>query len=189
MTAAAAAAIASQSLVGEPDVPREVVLVMGLVVGGGLVEGLVLGVAQSWALLQTHPAHRRRLYVALTVAIAGVGWSTASLPAALSGASAPGSEPSAALLVLGGAGLGLAMGCVLGAVQAVALRGAAARPWTWVTTNAVAWVPAMAVIFLGATTPGAAWPWWQVLLLGCLTGSVAGASLGVGLGNRVERLG
>jgi hypothetical protein len=127
--------------------------------------------------------------VALTVAIAGVGWSTASLPAALSGASATGTEPPVILVVVGGAGLGLVMGCVLGAVQAVALRGVAARPWAWVTANALAWVPAMAVIFLGATTPEAAWPWWQVLLLGCATGSVAGAGLGLVLGSRVERLG
>jgi hypothetical protein len=189
MTAAAGAATWSHWLVGEPDATREVVLVLGLVVAGGLVEGLSLGLAQSWALLRTHPAHPRRLYVTLTVVVAGVGWAGASLPAALSGASASGPEPPAALVVLGGAGLGLVMGCVLGAAQAVALRGIAARPWSWVSANAIAWVPAMAVIFLGATTPGAAWPWWQVLLLGCVTGGVAGASLGGVLGRRVQRLG
>jgi hypothetical protein len=189
MTAAAGAATWSHWLVGEPDATREVVLVLGLVVAGGLVEGLSLGLAQSWALLATHPAHPRQLYVALTVVVAGVGWAGASLPAALSGASVPGTEPPAALVVLGGAGLGLAMGGLLGAAQAVALRGVAARPWRWVTANAVAWVPAMAVIFLGATTPEAAWPWWQVLILGCVTGGVAGACLGGVLGRRVERLG
>ena len=183
------AAATSQWLVGEPNATREVVPVLVLVVGGGLVEGLALGLAQSWALLQTHPAHRRRLYVALTVAIAGVGWSAVSLPASLSGASATGTQPPVIVVVLGGAGLGLAMGCVLGAVQAVALRGGAARPWTWVSANALAWVPARAVISLGATTTEAAWSWWQVLLVGGLTGTAAGACLGVVLGSRVGRLG
>ena len=56
MTAAAGAATWSQWLVGEPEAAREVVLVLGLVVAGGLVEGLSLGLAQSWALLATHPA-------------------------------------------------------------------------------------------------------------------------------------
>lgn len=188
MAAAAGAAQVSQEWVGEPGAAREVAAALGLTVAGGLVEGLCLGLAQSWALLSTHPAHPRRLYVGLTLAVAGLGWAGASLPAALSGAS-DGTQPPMALVVLGGAALGLAMGCLLGVVQAYALRGVVAHPWRWVGANAVAWVPAMAVIFLGATTPDARWAWWQVVGLGCVTGAVAGAILGAVLGRWPTRLG
>ena len=51
------------------------------------------------------------------------------------------------LMVLGGLGLGLLMGPVLGAAQALALRHAVSHPWRWVGANTAAWPPAMAVIF------------------------------------------
>lgn len=41
------------------------------------------------------------------------------------------------------------------------------------------WVPAMVVIFLGATAPSAVWPLVGVVALGTVTGVVAGATLGV----------
>jgi hypothetical protein len=189
MAAAAGSAKISQGLVGEPPGAREVAVSLTLAVAGGLVEGLCLGTAQSWALLATHPSHPRRLFVALTVTVAGVGWAGASLPAALSGPSGAGSQPSTELVMLGGAGLGLAMGCMLGVAQAIALRRAAARPWRWVGANAVAWVPAMAIIFLGATTPDAAWSWPAVVLLGAVTGCVAGAVLGAVLSRWPDCLG
>lgn len=189
MGAAAGAAEWSQTLVGEQAQRMQVILALGLVVAGGLVEGVSLGTAQSWALRATHPDHPRRWYVVMTVIVAGLGWAGASAPAALAGTSSSGTQPSQALVVLGGAGLGLVMGCVLGLVQASVLRRTVARPARWVAANAIAWVPAMAVIFLGATTPEAGWPWWQVVPLGCLTGCAAGAVLGLVLGRWVPRLG
>lgn len=188
MSAAAGGAKSAQALNGDPAGRSGIVLALTLVVAGGLVEGISLGTAQSWALLATHPRHPRGRYVVATVVFAGLGWAAASAPSALSG-SAGGSEPSRALVVLGGAGLGLVMGCLLGAVQAWVLAHTVEHPRTWVAANAAAWVPAMAVIFLGATAPGAAWAWWQVVILGALTGGVAGAVLGVVLGRHVPRLG
>lgn len=188
MAGAAGAAKVSQWWVGEPGTSREVGIVLALAVAGGLIEGLCLGVAQSWAFMSTHPTHPRRLYIGLTLAVAGVGWAGASLPAALSG-DLGGAAPPPGLIVLGGAGLGLAMGCLIGAVQALALRGVAAHPWRWVGANTVAWTPAMAIIFLGATTPDAGWTWWQVVGLGLVTGCTAGAVLGALLGRWPQRLG
>ena len=47
------------------------------------------------------------------------------------------------------------------------------------TTSALAWAPAMAVVFVGASTPSAVWSTGQVALTGALTGATAGAVLGL----------
>lgn len=188
MSAAAGAAKISQAFIGEPVGGLGVALALAMVIAGGLVEGVSLGTAQSWAMQLTHPHIRRGPYVAVTVAFAGLGWAAASAPAAFSGGSSDGQQPARVLVVLGGAGLGLVMGCLLGAVQAWVLMPSVTRPRRWINANAIAWVPAMAVIFFGATAPQADWSWWSVVLAGALTGGVAGTILGFVLGRWVPRL-
>ncbi len=171
MTAAAGAARAADGL--------GVVAALSVVVAGGLVEGTALGWAQSHVLARLAPALVRVRYLVATVLVAGLGWAAASAPAALGGSGADDSQPPLPLVLLGAAGLGLVMGPVLGAAQAAALRGAVAHPWRWVLANTAAWPVAMVVIFLGATAPEASWPVWSVLVLGTVTGGVAGGLLGV----------
>jgi deazaflavin-dependent oxidoreductase (nitroreductase family) len=168
MTAAATAA-----RLGEH---RAAAAALALVVAGGLVEGLALGAFQSAVLGRVAPALRRGRYVVATTLVAGLGWAAAAAPGVLGGQG--GGTPSLALVLLSAAGLGLATGALLGAAQALTLRGAVRRPARWVTANAVAWPGAMAVVFLGATTPEASWPTWGVIVLGAATGAVAGGVLG-----------
>ena len=170
MTAAAVAAVAGRSL--------GTAAALALVVTGGLVEGLALGWAQGHVLGRLAPALDRRRYLLVTVLVAGVGWAGASAPAAFAGDS-DATQPALGIVVLSAAGLGLVMGAVLGSAQAAVLRGAVRRPWRWVAVNAAAWPPAMAVIFLGATTPSASWPDWAVVALGPVTGMAAGGVLGI----------
>lgn len=140
-----------------------------------------LGLAQAWALRTTYPRLKARIFVWATILIAGLGWAGASVPGALAEPSA-GGEPPQWLLVLGGAGLGLVLGPLLGTAQMLGLIGVAAHPWRWVLANLIGWIPAMAIIFAGATTPTVLWQWWQVLLVGTGTGAAAGSALGVVLG-------
>ena len=178
MTAAAGAAKTSQAMLGEPTTGREVGLALSLVVAGGLVEGTALGALQAVGLRHVLPAPRRRAWLLVTVAVAGLGWAAASAPAVLTGLD--GGSPPGWLLVLGGAALlGAIMGAVLGTVQAAVLHSAVRFPWRWVGASALAWAPAMVVIFAGATTPGADWSVLAVLALGALTGTLAGAVLGL----------
>jgi F420H(2)-dependent quinone reductase len=179
MTAAAAAAKLSQALVGEPDGTREVVTVLAVVVAGGLVEGTALGVAQGSGLRAWLPDRTRRVWVAVTVAVAGLGWAGAALPGTLAGGGDDGSKPPWLLVVAGALALGAVMGVVLGAAQAPVLRGHVAHPWRWVAASAAAWPAAMAAIFVGATAPSADWSAPTVVVLGTVTGLVAGALLGV----------
>lgn len=178
MTAAAGAARAGQAVVDRPGALGSVGLALVIVVLGGLVEGIALGSAQARGLGRWLSSLQRGRYVLATVLVAGLGWAGASAPAVLSG-DGGGSSPPLPLVLLGAAGLGLVMGPVLGSAQAVALRGAASHPWRWVGANAVAWPPAMCLVFLGASVPGADWPVAWLLLDGALTGAAAGAVLGL----------
>lgn len=177
MTAAAAAAKTSHLLVGEPSTGSEVAAAVSLAVAGGLVEGLALGVAQSSGLSSWLPGRRRAGWVLATLAVAGLGWAGASVPVALAGGG--GAQPPLLLVLVGAVGVGLVMGPVLGAAQALVLRGPVPHPWRWVPANAFAWALAMPVVFLGATSPGDDWSVPAVMASGAVTGAAAGGVLGV----------
>jgi hypothetical protein len=158
-----------------------------VVVLGGLVEGTALGWLQARALGGVLGPTGRRRWLFLTLLVAGIGWAAASSPAALAG-SDTGDQPLLLLVLLGAAALGVVMGAVLGAAQASTLRNQVRHPWRWVTGSTAGWTVAMPVIFLGATSVGASWPWWLVVPAGTLTGLVAGSALGVVSGPFLDTL-
>lgn len=177
MGASAAAARVGQDVADGPDTGARW-LALAVVVAGGLVEGTALGVLQGDVLATRWPRLSQLRFALLTVLVAGVGWAAASAPGVLSGDSG-GDGPPVLLMVLGGLGLGVVMGPVLGAAQALALRDAVAHPWRWVAASTAAWPPAMAVIFTGASTAGADWSTPVVTAYGAATGAVAGTVLGL----------
>jgi len=187
MTAAATAARIGQDLIDHHgDSARWLALVV--VVIGGLVEGVALGALQGRVLASRWPGLRRLVYVLVTVAVAGVGWAGASAPGVLAGDDDAGAGPPLGLIVLGALGIGVVMGPVLGAAQALVLRTTVPHPWRWVVANTAAWPPVMAVIFVGASTAGAGWPAPVVLAYGGITGVLAGAVLGLVSGVWLEAL-
>ena len=177
MTAAATAAKTTQGLFGEPSGAREGVAALAIVVAGGLIEGLALGGFQAAGLVRWLPDLDRRRWILVTTLIAGLGWAAASAPSVMSGPG-DGSAPPILLVLLGAAGLGAAMGVVLGAAQASVVRRHVRHPRRWIGASAAAWAPAMVIIFMGATAPGSDWPVATVVLLGTATGALAGAALG-----------
>jgi len=156
---------------------------LGVIVLGGLVEGSALGLLQSWWLAHRFPGLSRAWWSVVTVVVAGLGWAAASLPGL--GAASDGDQPPLLLIVLGALSLGAVMGALLGAAQALVLRKAVRHPWRWVSINALAWAPAMAIIFVGAMLPDARWLTPTVILLGSATGIIAGAVLGAVTGWRI----
>ncbi len=178
MTAAATAAKASQTLVGDPANGRQGAVVLALVVGGDSSRVLPWAPCRPSGLRRLLPALNTRRWLLVTAAVAGLGWAAASAPAALSG-DGGGSTPSLLLVAVGAIGLGAVMGMLLGAAQATILRGHLSHPWRWVSANAAAWAPAMAVIFVGASAPDSQWPLPAVAGVGTVTGIVAGAVLGL----------
>jgi hypothetical protein len=186
MTAAAGAAKAAQAVTGDPATGAETAVGLSIIVAGGLVEGVALGTAQAAGLGRLVPGLDRRRWVAVTIAVAGVGWAGFSAPAALGGED--GAAPPVPVMLAGAAVLGAGMGAVLGAAQALVLRGRVPNPWRWVGANAVAWVPVMTIIFLGAGTPDSDWSVPAVLGLGAVTGAAAGAVLGLVTGRFLPSL-
>lgn len=170
MTAAAGAAVLADGLSGPPA--------LGVVVAGGLVEGTALGIAQASVLARIAPALSRVRYLAATVVVAGLGWAAASAPSVV-GDGGDAEQPPVVLVVLGAVALGLVLGVVLGTAQALTLRGVVRHPGRWVVANAAAWPLAMALIFVGATLPGAGWSAASVVVMGALTGAIAGTVLGL----------
>jgi F420H(2)-dependent quinone reductase len=178
MTAAAAAAVSAMALADRTGTLGSPAVGLLVVVLGGLVEGTALGWLQSRVLGAWRPDLRRGRYLLATVAVAGLGWAVASAPSVLSGDDG-GTTPPLLLMAALAVGLGLVMGAVLGAAQAWALRGAVRHPWRWVAASVWSWPLPMVVIFAGASLPDDGWPTWQVLLMGPVTGLVAGLLLGV----------
>jgi F420H(2)-dependent quinone reductase len=154
----------------------------GLVVAGGLVEGTALGLLQASVLAPTLGPARARAWALVTILLAGVGWAAGSAPATLNGpdgAGAADGQPPLVVILLIAAALGLALGALLGAAQAVVLRSRVRHPWRWVPGSALGWAAAMTVVFAGATTAGAGWGLPVLIGYGALTGLVAGTCLGV----------
>lgn len=178
MSAAAAAAKISQALVGDPGNGRQMALALSIVIAGGLVEGLALGGLQAAGMGRLLPELNRRRWLLITTAVAGLGWAAASAAIAVSSQD-DGAAPAPLLIIGGAIGLGVVMGALLGAAQATVLRPQVRHPWRWVSANMLAWAPAMAVTFSGASTPGADWPVSTVVALGAFTGLVAGTILGL----------
>lgn len=189
MTAAAAAA----QLAGElPETwQHRAAAALAVVVLGGLAEGTALGVLQGrvmGAVLDRSGRSVQHRWAAVTVLVAGLGWAAASAPAALADPDASATQPPMGLVILAAAALGAAMGALLGLAQAWAMNGTVNRPYRWVCVSAVAWTPAMVVIFAGATTPSESWPVPVIVLVGTLTGLVAGTVLGVVSGSLLRVL-
>lgn len=150
-----------------------------LAVAGGLIEGLAVAIATGLGLRSVIPGFPLHRWIVVTTAAAGLGWAGGSLPASLSGDSADGSQPPLLLVAVGAAGIGIVMGALLGTAQALVLRGHAPHPARWVTGSAVAWTPAMVVIFTGATLPDTTWTLPQLMIIAVVTGLLAGAVLGL----------
>jgi hypothetical protein len=190
MTAAAAAARTGDRLVGAPATATDSAALVSLAVAGGVVEALALGVATAGPLRALAPTLPRRRWIAVTTAVAGLSWAAGSVPAALQAddAGASAATPPLGLILVLAAAIGLATGALLGAAQALVLRGHVRHPWRWCAASTIAWPLPMAVIFAGAGAAGATWPVWQVLLLAAVTGAGAGALLGLVLGRLAPTL-
>jgi hypothetical protein len=130
-------------------------LSLGLKSLSGVVEGGVLGTLQALALRRIYPRLPVALWVMLTMLLAVLGWAAGSavpifVTADPGQAAAP--EPALALTLLAGAAMGLALGALFGAVQAIAFRHAATRTGWWIAVNAAGWGVALPLIYAVAST-------------------------------------
>lgn len=146
------------------------------VLAGGAWEGLCLGLAQALALRTRGVAGPAWVLATMLAATLGYGLSLIG-GAGPEAAGAVGSEPAFALILAAAAGLGVAMGALMGAVQwSVARTHFALRSWLW--RNAAGWALAMPFIFAGSALVGPGWSFAALGLTGAASGALAGAALG-----------
>ena len=173
----------ASALVGEPEGVAPAALTWGILVGGGLVEGFAIGVAQWWVLRDWLVALPARSWVGVTMAAAAVGWAVGALPAVVrnsTGGDAAGVDGGPPLWVMPVIGViaGLVLGAMFGAAQYVVLRRFVANAGLWMLANALGWAAAMAVMFTGASIPSTTWPTVDVLFVAAVTGVLAGLAIG-----------
>lgn len=137
----------------------------------GAIEGFCLGSAQ--ALVLTRADVRPAPWIAATVLAAVEGYGLSILGGAGSNDAAADAEPP--MFVLAGLGvlMGLAMGALMGAAQAIIARGKVPL-LHWIAANAFGWALTMPVIMLAATSAERVWPLGGVALLGAGAGAAAG---------------
>ena len=186
MTAAAGAARATDAVLTHVGTGTgALAAALGLILAAGAVEALAVGSVQARQLRRRLPDLRVRRFVVVTVVVAGLCWAAGAVPSLTSAGTAGTTDvagPAWPLLLLAGAGLGAVTGTLLGWAQSRTLPPYARRHGTWVGASAAGWVPAMAVIMVGAGTPDVDWPLLVVLAWAALTGAVAGSLLGLVLG-------
>ncbi len=124
------------------------------VLAATVIEGSIVGTAQWLVLRRPLKQMRWRVWALATALGACVAWTLGIIPFLFSspdsGAAASG-EMSDLLIYALAAGMGLALGTILGASQWLALRRHLPKAGWWVLANALAWMLGMVVVFIGTS--------------------------------------
>lgn len=119
-----------------------------VMVAAGLVEGAVLGAAQSLVLAREFLGFSRSAWAVVTALGAGAAWFLGMLP---STTYPLWQDWSPAVLLPLGLVMGLALVSSIGFAQWLVLRRHVARSRTWVPVNALAWLVGLGLLFAVAT--------------------------------------
>jgi NAD(P)-dependent dehydrogenase (short-subunit alcohol dehydrogenase family) len=179
--AAAGAAIALNTLFGEPTSMAGRLLTLTTFAAVGAIEGGALAGFQ-WRVLCTRlPRLRAGEWIGVTVALAVAGWIVGMTPSLFVNQETPGAatqEPALPFVLLMAALVGAGAGFCFGAAQWFVLRRHAERSARWIWIHVPAWALAMAAIFLGASLPAAQSSRWYIVFTGAAGGMLGGVLLG-----------
>jgi NAD(P)-dependent dehydrogenase (short-subunit alcohol dehydrogenase family) len=177
---ATGAALAINTLIGEPQSLGSRLLTLTTFAAVGAVEGTALAGFQ-WRVLRTQlPRLRAAEWIGVTVALAVAGWIVGMTPSLFMSHEPTSSqeEQSLMLVLLMAAVAGAGAGVCFGAAQWFILRRHAVRAARWIWIHVPAWALAMAAIFLGASLPTIEWSAWSIALTGVTGGVLGGVLLG-----------
>lgn len=166
---------------GEPDTLAEKLFVILTAVVSGIIGGLVTGWLQWWVLREKFAAVKAKDWLFYTALGAAIGWILGMTPPTFlmgRGGSAPSPEFSSALIALLAAGAGVVLGTLFGFFQWLELRKHTLQASRWILANAIAWTIGLAIIYLGASLPTAETALATVILIGTVSGLLAGLSVG-----------
>ena len=177
---ATSAALAINTLIGEPRSLGIRLLTLATFAAVGAVEGTALAGFQ-WRVLRTRlPRLRAAEWIGVTVGLAVAGWIVGMTPSLFMSQepTAAQEEPGLMLVLLMAALAGAGAGICFGAAQWFILRRHAERAARWIWIHVPAWALAMAAIFLGASLPTIEWSAWSIAFTGATGGLLGGILLG-----------
>lgn len=168
---------------GEPGNLGEKLLLLLIMIGAGIIEGLVTGSFQ-WAVLHKRFIEMKaRNWLLFTALGAAAGWLLGMIPSVFflpdtSNSSALSAEPSGLLFALLAVLSGVVLGALFGAFQWLELKKHTPDAARWILANLLGWMVGLALIFLGASLPPARAGLALIVLIGGASGLLAGLSVG-----------
>jgi len=167
---------------GEPDTLGEKLFVVLTAVVSGIIEGLVTGSLQWWILREKYRSVRARNWLLYTALGAAIGWLLGMTPSTFflgqSNASSSPSEFSSALIALLACGVGMVLGALFGFCQWLELKKHTPDAAWWIVANTMAWTIGLMIIYLGASMPTATTTLGMVVVIGTVSGLLAGLFVG-----------
>jgi hypothetical protein len=178
-----AVATAMVLTIGEPEAAIVTLMMAGMMIAAGALEGVIVGFAQWLVLRRRIHRLRRREWVAATAIGALVAWAMGMAPSTLmalnqSAGSSPPPEMSNAVKYALASVMGVVLGMILGASQWRALRRYVSGASLWIWANAAAWAVGMPVIFIGAGASPVGASALRMVFTVFMTIAAAGASVG-----------
>lgn len=147
----------------------------------GLIQGLVLGLLQGWAMRRQFPALPLRAWTGATMLVGAIVWSIAAWFAVFPSLAHDPLLPAVETLfqtAVTAAGFGMGLGLLFGIAQAVVLRRAAGQVHWWIAVNAVGWGAALPCIYVAASVGSASPSSLEIAFRGLVGGAVSGVVLG-----------
>jgi len=143
------------SLVGAREGSVSALLLGGLAIALGMLEGAIVGAAQGLVLRRRLPGLSVRKWVLGTAAGALVAWTLGMLPSTIMSFGPQQAGPAAAdipdlFVYAAAAGLGAVAGTILASAQWLVLRRHVSKAWRWLPANAAAWMVGMPMTFIAA---------------------------------------
>jgi hypothetical protein len=169
--------------VGEAAPAQGALMMAGMMIAAGALEGAIVGFAQWLVLRRRLRRLNRGEWVTATAVGALVAWAVGMAPSAMmalnqSAGSSPPPEMSDAVTYALAVMMGAALGAILGAPQRRVLRRYVAGASLWVWANAAACAVGMPVVFIGAGAAPVGASALSVALTVIVTIAAAGASVG-----------
>jgi hypothetical protein len=180
---AGAVAIAMVLTIGGPETTLVALMMAGVMIAAGALEGVIVGFAQWLVLRRRLRRLNRGEWIRATAIGAFLAWTMGMAPSTLmalnqTAESSPPPEMSEAVKYALASVMGVTLGTVLGAPQWRVLRRHASGASLWVWANAAAWAVGMPVVFIGAGASPAGASALSVALTVVVTIAAAGASVG-----------
>lgn len=166
---------------GEPQSIGQKVMVIAIMILAGIIEGSITGYFQWSILKRDFLKMKARNWLGFTALGAAVGWFLGMLTPvffASENSSSTAIEFSPQWITLMAALMGIFLGALFGFCQWFELKKYILKASKWILANSLGWAAGLVIIFLGASLPSASTGLSVIILLGTISGLLAGLSVG-----------